>query len=228
MSWKHIDTSIDDAISELAKAIGDGGEEGISQIIPSGANLNDYKASGLYSAAGNSTSGNGILNSPTNSTYFGLLVIRKAPSSGACVQFCFASLNNNLADHKSRIYQRNYTATNDTWSDWQEFAGTIVKLNGTEDLNDLQFSGFYTCAGSNTCTNVPVSGGKTFGLQVVRLAPTTGYLMQFCYSTSATQGHYSVWCRCLAGSTWTAWEKMYTYGEANSSGGGSIPVFIYE
>lgn len=231
MSWKHIDTSIDDAISELAKAIGDGSEEGLSQIIPSGANLNDYKTSGFYSAAGNSTSGNGITNAPANSTYFGLLVIRKAPQSGACMQICFASINNNLADHKPRIYLRHYTATSDTWGDWQEVPAPVIKLDGNENLNDITFSGFYTCAGNNTCTNTPVSTGKTFGLQVVRLAPTTDYLMQFCYSTSATQGHYSVWCRCLAGSTWTAWEKMYTYGEPAKGGGGGIteesdPVFM--
>lgn len=224
MSWKHIDTSIDDAISELAKAIGDGGEEGMSRIIPSGADLNTYKESGIYTAASGST----IANKPTDATFFGLLVIRRSPVSGYATQICYAGTSSTTSDGKPRAYIRHYSTNLDSWSDWQEYMATVVRLKGDEDLNTLKFSGFYTCAGSNTCTNTPVSTGKTFGLQVVRLAPTTDYMMQFCYSTSDTQGHYSVWCRCLAGSTWTAWEKMYTYGEANSSGGGSIPVFIYE
>lgn len=106
------------------------------------------------------------------------------------------------------LYYGSYKGS--TFSGWTNFAGKVVMLTGTEDLNNLQEIGatYYTGVDSvaSTITNSPVK--TAFSMQSVSTGYGIAQVLRCNYLNSANALTTATYCRAYNGTTWGSWRKL--------------------
>lgn len=106
------------------------------------------------------------------------------------------------------LYYGSYKGS--TFSGWTNFAGKVVMLTGTEDLNNLQEIGatYYTGVDSvaSTITNSPVK--TAFSMQSVSTGYGIAQVLRCNYLNSANALSTATYCRAYNGTTWGSWRKL--------------------
>lgn len=140
------------------------------QNIPSGANLNDYKAFGTYRCTSNNTAA-GLSNSPTNLS-FALVVMDILGTSGTATQW--------IVNYLGKMYMRSYRSG--SWTNWASVTGD--KQNVTRQVTAT------IAPNGSAAISAPTVSGYSF---VAWIGVATIGWVGVCYAEGPTSASTNVW-----------------------------------
>lgn len=202
-----------------------------AELVPTGANLNDYLGENYWGKAFYALSNASVSNLPIADRAFYLEVKRIGLSSTTQFLFLGSTGDNNALN--PTLYTRTGTADNE-WTEWQELVedngtypnvavGTLAasRVPSNTDINTYRGENYwgktFYAGGSNTVQNTPIEG-TAFALQILRGGANVT-MQHICMLTEGGNNRPTVFTRCVTDTssvlgTWTAWAEV---AEANGT-----------